>query len=83
MISEMFIDMILDLQEATAYSTIRRSKRVKKAVSGSRAAIDVAKNRRDPLYIKYERFRQQYLAHKKAIMRKYRARGMRNVRKAL
>ena len=79
MVSEVFIEMLL--HDATAYSTIRRNKNVKKTAMGGRAAVDIAKQKRDPLYNKYERFRKEYLSYKKAIMRKYGRRGYLSARK--
>ena len=83
MVSKLFIEYLLYIQEATSYSTIRRNRKVKRSAFGGRSAVEIARDKRDPLYLRYEKFRHIYLSQKKAIMKKYGAGGYRQARKVI
>jgi hypothetical protein len=46
-------------------------------------AVQVAQDRNDPLYAKYEKFRGLYMEYKQAIIQKYGAAGMKAARNAI
>ena len=64
-------------------STIRRTKQVKRKQLAGRSAVRLAAKTKDPLYIKYRRYRKLVLDLKKKLMRKYGRKGLAHARKTI
>lgn len=64
-------------------STVRVTKNVKRKQLGGRTAIRMAEKRKDPLYIRYHKYRKLTLELKKKLMRKYGTRGYAAARKSM
>lgn len=64
-------------------STIRRTKQVKRKQLAGRSAVRLAAKIRDPLYIKYQRYRKLTIELKKRLMRKYGRKGLAQARKSI
>ena len=70
------------LEEAST-STVRVTKNIKRNQLGGRTAIRMAEQRKDPLYMRYHKFRKLTLELKQKLMAKYGTRGLAAARKQM
>jgi len=70
------------LQEVGA-STIKMSKLRKIKAFAGLASLQTAKKINDPLYKKYKKLRDMAMSAKRALMKKYKSKGMRTAKKAM
>lgn len=75
------IDEILEAAMGT--TMVRRDRQLKMRTLGASFAIRIAKERGDPLYRKYKRFRTLFWTIKKILVRRYGAKGLIAARKAV
>lgn len=66
-----------------AISNIRRGRAEKLSALGASLAINIARSKNDPLYKKYEQFREKFLQVKQMIIKKYGRAGMKEARTAM
>lgn len=76
-------NIIQDFLDEVGTSTIRRTKQTKRKQLAGRSAVRLAAKTRDPLYIKYQKYRKLTLELKKKLMRKYGRKGLAQARKSM
>lgn len=72
-----------ELYETVTSSIIKRTRQQKLATLAANFAIRIAKDRNDPLYRKYQRFRKLFWDSKKLLIKRYGSRGMVIARKSM
>lgn len=75
--------MVINMINESSTSMIRRTRSDKLTTLAANMAIRIAKDRQDPLYKKYKRFRDLFWTAKKMLVKRYGARGMMVARKAM
>lgn len=75
------IDKILEASMGT--TMVKRDRQLKMKTLGASFAIRIAKERGDPLYTKYKRFRTLFWTIKKILVKRYGAKGLMAARKAV
>ena len=71
------------LTEGVKSSKVSRSKMSKIKAAGGLASLRMAKETKDPLYVKYHMFRDKALELKRRLMKKYGRKGMANAKKSM
>lgn len=64
-------------------SNIRRGRAEKLSALGASLAINIARSKKDPLYKKYEQFREKFLQVKQMIIKKYGNMGVKEARSSM
>jgi len=67
--------------QGTSIVKMDRQRKIKMAVA--RVAVQLAKQKNDPLYDKYQKYRQLYLEYKAKIVEKYGPKAVQVVRQSL
>lgn len=71
------------LNESASTSIVKRTRQSKLSTLAANFAIRIAKDRQDPVYRKYKKYRKLFWDAKKTLVKRYGARGMAAARKAL
>ena len=71
------------LETSMGTTVIRRDRQSKMDTLGASFAIRIAKERGDPLYKKYKKFRTLFWTIKKILVKRYGSRGLMAARKAV
>jgi hypothetical protein len=76
-------NIIQDFLDEVGTSTIRRTKQTKRKQLAGRTAVRMAQKNKDPLYIRYKKYRAILMDLKKKLMAKYGRKGLSQARKTL
>jgi hypothetical protein len=74
---------IQDFLDEVGTSTIRINRIQKRKQVAGKSAVNIAKEKKDPLYEKYTKYRKLYLKAKDMIKRKYGRLGIRHAREIM
>ena len=74
---------IQDFLDEVGTSTIRVNRMQKRKQVAGKSAVNIAKEKKDPLYAKYTKYRQLYLKAKEMIKTKYGRLGLRHAREVM
>jgi hypothetical protein len=82
-VEQLLNECLAILNEKAKTKMIKLTKKSQIRRAGGRAAIQIAKEKKDPVYKKYEYHRQKYLELKKKIMKKNSRKGLARAKKSL